>query len=67
MHGPLARTTPTRWPWSWTLLLMWLVLTTWSPAFAAPVGDRTAQRAERAATPTIAVPDAAPPTRFMEK
>lgn len=35
MHGPLARTTPTRWPWHWTLLLMWLVLTAWSPAFAA--------------------------------
>ncbi|MBE7417029.1 MAG: hypothetical protein HS128_04605 [Ideonella sp.] len=66
MHGPLARTTPTRWPWSWTLLLMWFVLTSWSSAFAAPAGS-SAHRAAPRAAPTIAAAHAAPPRRFMEE
>jgi len=35
MFSPTARTTPTRLPWWWMLLAMWLLMALWSPAFAA--------------------------------
>ena len=34
MFAPTARTTPTRLPWWWPLVAMWLLMALWSPAFA---------------------------------
>jgi hypothetical protein len=34
MFAPTARTTPTRLPWWWSLVAMWLLMALWSPAFA---------------------------------
>lgn len=37
MFAPTARTTPTRLPWWWPLLAVWLLMALWSPAFASEV------------------------------
>jgi hypothetical protein len=37
MFAPTARTTPTRLPWWWSLLAVWLLMALWSPAFASEV------------------------------
>lgn len=37
MFAPTARTTPTRLPWWWPLLAVWLLMALWSPAFAGTV------------------------------
>jgi hypothetical protein len=44
MFSPTALTTPTRLPWWWPLLVGWLLLALWSPAFASDVtsASRTA-------------------------
>lgn len=44
MVGPLARITPTRLPWWWTLLAMWIVWATLSPALAAETEPPAAAR-----------------------
>jgi len=37
MFAPTARTTPTRLPWWWSLVAMWLLMALWSPAFCSIV------------------------------
>jgi len=40
MFAPTARTTPTRLPWWWPLLAVWLLMALWSPAFAGEIESR---------------------------
>lgn len=39
MFSPLALTTPTRLPWWWPLMIVWLLMALWSPAFAGEPDD----------------------------
>jgi len=40
MFAPTARTTPTRLPWWWPLLAVWVLMALWSPAFASNIEAR---------------------------
>jgi hypothetical protein len=37
MFAPTARTTPTRLPWWWPLIAVWLLMALWTPAFASQI------------------------------
>jgi hypothetical protein len=37
VFAPTARTTPTRLPWWWPLIAVWLLMALWSPAFAGEI------------------------------
>ena len=41
MFAPTARTTPTRLPWWWPLIPMWLLMALWTPAFASEIEPHT--------------------------
>jgi hypothetical protein len=40
MFAPTARTTPTRLPWWWPLVAVWLLMALWTPAFASNIEPR---------------------------
>jgi hypothetical protein len=45
MFAPTARTTPTRLPWWWPLVAVWLLMALWTPAFASNIEPRLSEPA----------------------
>jgi hypothetical protein len=43
VFSPTARTTPTRMPWWWPVMVGWLLLALWAPVFATPADDAAAK------------------------
>ena len=58
MFAPTARTTPTRLPWWWSLVAVWLLMALWSPAFANEAALHL--QAPAAASPALDMDDDEP-------